>query len=599
MANNVVVRAAIHELIDEISVNKPYLFFKPSNICICRIISVYDKDPNNVKINVSLKESIIKYPIILHMKDLVQNNFYKCQVISENSDKKYFMVNIIGSTFVGKLLYKNIKEKSKIKVGDICNLQLIELKKEDKKYSFSNLEINENFDEKIIINPLTEEMKQKSIENMEIYKNIQNIISEAVKQKEMQELVDINMDIEENEKEEINYDELVNRHKNKLSDDENENEEEENEESEEDENIINDNENIVTDNKKKFELLTKENEEMEIEEENENEEEGEEENENKKRKKSSKKENDNLKKELKIREIEKANENESIKNAQYYEKIILQDHDNSIHWIEYASYILDTLNLESARQIFERALKVIDIAKGDQKLNIWVAYLNLENIYGNEKSFQKILDRAKEVCDKKKLYNHLIQIYMNSNKISEANDIYKNLTKDYFNDYEIWKKYIEFLFEVENKEDTISPKDGLNKSMQVLDKKSHLDIMCWYAQLLYKYNKFEEARNMFDNIVKNFPKRKDIWFIYIDKEIKFGKNLDKVRQIFDKMFEIKFKVNDLKSIMKKFLEFEKENAKNEKEFLKAQEKTKEILEKRMAEIEKKNKDNEEEDNDEE
>ena len=188
---------------------------------------------------------------------------------------------------------------------------------------------------------------------------------------------------------------------------------------------------------------------------------------------------------------------------------------------------------------------------------------------------------------------------MNSNKISEANDIYKNLTKDYFNDYEIWKKYIEFLFEVENKEDTISPKDGLNKSMQVLDKKSHLDIMCWYAQLLYKYNKFEEARNMFDNIVKNFPKRKDIWFIYIDKEIKFGKNLDKVRQIFDKMFEIKFKVNDLKSIMKKFLEFEKENAKNEKEFLKAQEKTKEILEKRMAEIEKKNKDNEEEDNDEE
>ena len=58
---------------------------------------------------------------------------------------------------------------------------------------------------------------------------------------------------------------------------------------------------------------------------------------------------------------------------------------------------------------------------------------------------------------------------------------------------------------------------------------------------------------MFDKILKNFPKRKDIWFIYIDKEIKYGKNVDKVRQIFDKMFEIKFKINDLKSIMKKFL----------------------------------------------
>ena len=100
---------------------------------------------------------------------------------------------------------------------------------------------------------------------------------------------------------------------------------------------------------------------------------------------------------------------------------------------------------------------------------------------------------------------------------------------------------------------------------------------------------------MFDKILKNFPKRKDIWFIYIDKEIKYGKNVEKVRQIFDKMFEIKFKINDLKSIMKKFLEFEKQNSKDEKEFIKAQQKTKEILEKRM---EKKEENNEEE-NDEE
>ena len=138
-------------------------------------------------------------------------------------------------------------------------------------------------------------------------------------------------------------------------------------------------------------------------------------------------------------------------------------------------------------------------------------------------------------------------------------------------------------------------KEGLNKSMQVLSKKNQLDIMNWYGQLLYKYNNNEEARNMFDNILKNFPKRKDIWFVYIDKEIKFGKNVDKVRQIFDRMFEIKFKINDLKSIMKKFLEFEKEHCKDEKEFIKAQEKTKEILEKRMV----KKEENNEEENDEE
>lgn len=142
----------------------------------------------------------------------------------------------------------------------------------------------------------------------------------------------------------------------------------------------------------------------------------------KKRKKSKikRKEKDNLKQEIKIREIEQANLNNEIKNAQYYERIILKDHDNSLNWIEYASYILDTLNLASARQIFERALKIIDIAKTKEKLNIWVAYLNLENIYGDKKSFNKIFERAKEVCDKKLLFKHVIQIYMASKKYEEA-----------------------------------------------------------------------------------------------------------------------------------------------------------------------------------
>ena len=59
------------------------------------------------------------------------------------------------------------------------------------------------------------------------------------------------------------------------------------------------------------------------------------------------------------------------------------------------------------------------------------------------------------------------------------------------------------------------------------------------------------------------------------------------------MFEIKFKINDLKSIMKKFLEFEKQYSKDEKEFIKAQEKTKEILEKRMNKKEENDEDDEE------
>ena len=643
VASNVTVRAALHELTDEISIIKPYLLFKKNNICICRVISVYDKDPNNIKINVSLKESIIKYPITLHMKDLVLNNFYNCQIISENKDKKYFIVNIIGSTFTGKLLNKNINEKiiknNNLKIGEIIVLQLTEMDKENKKYSFSNLFIDENFDKKIIINQLNDEILQKSEENMEIYKNIQNIISEAIKEKEMQELIDMNINGENGEgPEEIDFDGLVNRQginplneESEEEDNENNEEEDESEEGEEKEDSLDQDENVIKDKEKAMKIMTteKKDEDEDKEEDEENEEEedengievedenGEDENDDNKKKKSKNKEKDNLKKEIAIREIEKENENDEIKNGQYYERLILKDHDNSINWIAYASYILDTLNLASSRKIFERALKVVDIAKTNEKFNLWIAYLNLENVYGDKKSFQKILDRAKEVCDKKLLYSHLIKIYMDSKKYEDASDLYKLLIKDYFNDLEIWKKYIEFLFQIQKLKsgdkkvddnaqmsdmsnlEIIEPKEGLDKSMQVLPKKTHLDIMSWYGQLLYINGNNEEARNMFDNILKNFPKRKDIWFVYIDKEVKYG-NIDKVRQIFDKMFEVKFKINDLKSVMKKFLEFEKKHCKDEKEFVKAQEKTKSILEKRMGVTESKNKkENEEEENDEE
>ena len=163
LANNITVRAGLNELTDDIDILKPHLLFKKNNICICRVISVYDKDPKNVKINVSLKESIIKFPITMHMKDLGLNNFYNCQIIGENSEKKYFGVNIIGSTFTGKLMNKNCKNKN-LKIGQIIILQLIEMDKENKKYEFSNLLVDDNLDKNVIINQLTDDTIKKSEE---------------------------------------------------------------------------------------------------------------------------------------------------------------------------------------------------------------------------------------------------------------------------------------------------------------------------------------------------------------------------------------------------------------------------------------------------
>lgn len=52
-----------------------------------------------------------------------------------------------------------------------------------------------------------------------------------------------------------------------------------------------------------------------------------------------------------------------------------------------------------------------------EKLNVWVALLNLENMYGTEESLQKVFERAVQYCEPMPVYQQLADIYAKSNKI--------------------------------------------------------------------------------------------------------------------------------------------------------------------------------------
>lgn len=52
-----------------------------------------------------------------------------------------------------------------------------------------------------------------------------------------------------------------------------------------------------------------------------------------------------------------------------------------------------------------------------EKLNVWVALLNLENLYGTEESLKKVFERALQFCEPAPVYQQLADIYSNSNKI--------------------------------------------------------------------------------------------------------------------------------------------------------------------------------------
>ena len=69
-------------------------------------------------------------------------------------------------------------------------------------------------------------------------------------------------------------------------------------------------------------------------------------------------------------------------------------------WIQYIAFMLDNLGVEAARRIAERAVKSVSISNEEDKLNIWVAYMNLENNFGDQKTLEAITKRALEVNDR-------------------------------------------------------------------------------------------------------------------------------------------------------------------------------------------------------
>lgn len=47
------------------------------------------------------------------------------------------------------------------------------------------------------------------------------------------------------------------------------------------------------------------------------------------------------------------------------------------------AFVIDKLGIDSARKVAERAVKNVSISNEEDKFNLYVAYMNLENNFGN------------------------------------------------------------------------------------------------------------------------------------------------------------------------------------------------------------------------
>ncbi|XP_069652986.1 protein RRP5 homolog [Haliaeetus albicilla] len=240
-------------------------------------------------------------------------------------------------------------------------------------------------------------------------------------------------------------------------------------------------------------------------------------------------------------------------SADDFDRLVLSSPNSSILWLQYMAFHLQATEIEKARAVAERALKTICFREEQEKLNVWVALLNLENMYGTEETLMKVFERAVQYNEPLKVFQHLCDIYANSEKYKQAEELYHTMLKRFRQEKSVWLKYASFLLKQGQTEATHRL---LERALKALPTKEHVDVISRFAQLEFRFGDPEHAKALFESTLSSYPKRTDIWSIYMDIMIKHGSQKE-VRDIFERVIHLSLAPKKMKFFFKRYLDYEK------------------------------------------
>lgn len=103
----------------------------------------------------------------------------------------------------------------------------------------------------------------------------------------------------------------------------------------------------------------------------------------------------------------------------------------------------------------------------------------------------------------------------------------------------------------------------MKRAMLSLDPRKHAETMSKYAQMEFELGNPERGRTIFDGLILKYSKRLDLFFVYLDKECKFG-SIEHARPILEKKVqERKLSDRQMKSLFKKWYRMEEEHGTEE------------------------------------
>eukprot|EP01029_Cantina_marsupialis_P032180 TRINITY_DN95_c2_g3_i1.p1 TRINITY_DN95_c2_g3~~TRINITY_DN95_c2_g3_i1.p1 ORF type:complete len:1447 (+),score=576.80 TRINITY_DN95_c2_g3_i1:517-4341(+) len=237
-----------------------------------------------------------------------------------------------------------------------------------------------------------------------------------------------------------------------------------------------------------------------------------------------------------------------------YERLILETPHDSMLWIRFMAHYAGMGEITKARAVSERALKMIPIGNEAERKNIWTAKLNLAYKHGDSEMLQSELKSAVASNEPKGMYLQMLNILEKDGEFQQAKELCDGtLVKKFKSSCKIWIRTLRLRLSMGGTSEDL--KTVMKRAITCLPKRKHIKAMQKFASLHYKYGNNEKGRSYFEDLVAKNPKRVDLWNVYVDQEIK-TRELDTIRQLFERLVNMKFSSKKMKHWFKRYLDFE-------------------------------------------
>ncbi len=235
-----------------------------------------------------------------------------------------------------------------------------------------------------------------------------------------------------------------------------------------------------------------------------------------------------------------------------FERGLLATPNSSRLWIEYMSFKLGLADVQGARSIANRALQRIGFREEMARLDVWKALMNLEHQYGSSDSLQEVTVKACVNVNPKRIHLHLCKMNDISGETDAAELAYAKARKKFKGSKKVWMAWQRSRLERNDEE---GARELLKRSMHSLSEHKHVRTVQSFALAAFEQGKVACAREVFEGLLGLYPKRLDIWNVWVDQEEKVGQQ-KAARALLRRMTTLPLSIKKIQAVFTRWLKFE-------------------------------------------